>query len=683
MLARVGWWPLAALAAGVFILSLPAYILNLGKGPPDVVAGIGSSSGFVFVIDVLSGLASVGVALISFGLAILLFRRKPGEEMALFASFYLLVFGVLLAGPLEELEAFWPGTYQLAMKAEALVMPAWSVWLLFLFPSGRFVPAWTRWLALACIPLAPLALLVLPARGSLESPGPVTQFGAAIWAAFGLLGVYAQIYRYRRASDPLQRQQTKWVVLGLTAWIVVLTLVTVLWFLRQLIPPGEPIPWWASVSELVWFLSLSLLPATLTVAVMRYHLWDVDLIINRTLVYGALTASTMGLYVFIVGYLGGLLQGRDRSVIAFLAAGLVAVLFQPLRERLQRGVNHLMYGERDDPYAVLSRLGKRLEAAVAPEAGLKTIVETVAQALKLPYVAISLGSADGLGMTASFGLPTSETAMLPLIYQGQEVGQLHCAPRGAGEDFTPEELRLLRNVARQAGAVAHAARLTADLRRSRERLVVARDEERRRLRRDLHDGLGPVLASQGLKIAAVSHLVETDPGRAQRILEELASQNEAAVGEIRRLVYALRPLELDELGLVAAIADYAAGLNVGKGEGTEFKVHVDAPDEELLQLSAAVEVAAYRIATEGLTNVTRHAKARHCTISLSLEDGLHGRALRMEILDDGVGFSDRRGVGVGLSSMSERAQEVGGELRVESAVSQGTRVISCFPLSGL
>jgi signal transduction histidine kinase len=239
---------------------------------------------------------------------------------------------------------------------------------------------------------------------------------------------------------------------------------------------------------------------------------------------------------------------------------LVAVLFQPLRERLQRGVNHLLYGQRDEPYAVLSRLGQRLEATLAPEAVLPSIVETVREALKPPYAALGLRQNDKLEPAAASGEPGGEMLRLPLIYQHEHVGELHLGPRSPGETFSPADRRLLEDVARQAGVAAHAVRLTAELQRSRERLVSAREEERRRLRRDLHDELAPTLAALGLTAATARDRSKEDPTTAA-LLDELYAGLRGAVGEIRRLVYELRPPALDELGLVAALRERAAQYN--------------------------------------------------------------------------------------------------------------------------
>jgi signal transduction histidine kinase len=412
-------------------------------------------------------------------------------------------------------------------------------------------------------------------------------------------------------------------------------------------------------------------PLLFTVAIWRYRLFGIDLLINRTLVYGALTAIVVGLYVVVVGSLGALFQTEDDLVFSVLVTGLIAVLFQPLRERLQRAANRLMYGERDDPVAVLSRLGQQLEATLATESVLPKIVETVAQALRLPYVAIALKQSHTFTIVATHGDPTDDVSSLPLVYQGETIGRLTVAPRSPGEGFTPPDWRLLENIAQQTGAAAHAVQLTADLQRSRERLIAAREEERRRLRRDLHDGLGPQLASLALKIDAARNLLSHDSARVDALLLELKSQIQAAIADIRRVVYDLRPPALDQLGLVPALRERALARNTLNG----LEISIEAP-ASLPPLPAAVEVAAYRIVLEALTNVERHARARRCVVRLTLDS-----ALQLEIVDDGVGLTGDYQAGVGLTSMRERAVELGGTCVVEAAVGRGTRVLVRLPFS--
>jgi signal transduction histidine kinase len=230
-----------------------------------------------------------------------------------------------------------------------------------------------------------------------------------------------------------------------------------------------------------------LVPLSFGFAIVRSRLWDIDVIINRTLVYGVLTVCVVGLYVLVVGSLGALVGTTGNLLISLVAAGLVAVLFQPLRARLQRGVNRLLYGQRDEPYTVITHLSQRLEGTLAPDAVLSTIVETVVQALKLPYAAIllkqkaSAESAETFQLAASTGKPVVEPLILPLVYQAETGGQLHLSPRTPGESFTPADRRLLDELARQAGLAAHAVRLNADLQRSYAHLEQRVDERTREL----------------------------------------------------------------------------------------------------------------------------------------------------------------------------------------------------------
>jgi signal transduction histidine kinase len=481
-------------------------------------------------------------------------------------------------------------------------------------------------------------------------------------------GLFAQIYRYRHISDTVQRQQTKWVVFGVAAAIIGIVGAILPGIVSpSLTSAGSP---YALMVAAIGAVPLLFIPLTIGIAILRHRLWDIDVIINRTLVYGALTASVAGLYIVVVGYLGAVFRTGGNLVVSLVAASLVAVLFQPLRERLQRGVNRLMYGERDDPYAVLSRLGERLKTTDVPEAVLPAIAETVVGALKLPHAAISLKREDGTFETvAECGSPRGLPLVLPLSYGTQTIGRLMLSPRSPGEPIGPQERRLLDDLARHAEAAAYAARLTADLQRSRERLVNAREEERRRLRRDLHDGLGPQLATLTVTLDAARNLLDTEPQAADTLLAGLKTQVQAAISDIRRLVYDLRPPALDEFGLIPAIREQAA--NYGQ---KDLDVFVEAP-ECLPPLPAAVEVAAYRIVQEALTNVVRHAEAQVCRVRFSID-----HELKLEITDDGVGLAEVRHAGVGLPSMRERVAELGGTFAAERLPGGGTCVLTHLPL---
>lgn len=555
---------------------------------------------------------------------------------------------------------------------------------LLLFPRPQPLITRHTWIV-PIIYTAPFVLFIITSAaarfGAISTLDWMRQANVGISVVESLLVVFVvfgMISAYRNARDKVSRQQVRWFLAVLTLLFLIFMVYGVL-----LVILGRP-PFSSNVMALFTFL----LPLSLAFGILRYRLFDIDPIINRTLVYGALTAITMGIYVFIVGYLGNLFQAIDKSIIAFLATGLVAVLFQPLRERLQRSVNRLMYGERDDPYAVLTSLGERLEAVVAPEAVLPTIVETIAQTLKLPYVAVALKEKGDFKIITSYGLASAamdeSCRTLPLSHQNEIIGRLILAPRSKSETFTPSEERLLIDIARQVGVAAHAVRLTTDLRRSRERLVTAREEERRRLRRDLHDGLGTTLAALHLQAGGIRTLINDDPVAASSLVDELQSDIRAAIADIRRLVYDLRPPSLDELGLVGAIRARAARCSAGNGDKTwglteapannTLLVSVEAP-ENLAPLPAAVEVAAYRIATEALNNVLNHSQARLCMIRIENKDDL-----LLEVQDDGVGFPPERSSGLGLRSMHERAAELGGYCVIESAPGEGTSVKVCLPL---
>jgi signal transduction histidine kinase len=287
----------------------------------------------------------------------------------------------------------------------------------------------------------------------------------------------------------------------------------------------------------------------------------------------------------------------------------------------------------------LSHLGERLGASLAPEAVLPTIVQTVADALKLPYVAIALEQDNRLSVAASVGTVRGEPLRLPLAYQGESVGALVLSPRVADETLSAADRRLLEHLAHQAGVAVHAVRLTAaDLQRSRERLVVGREEERRRLRRDLHDGLGPRLASLTVRLEAAGERQALDRV-AELPLDDLAERVREAVADIRRLVYGLRPPALDELGLLNALQEAATQYVYQRSGDLEITI---AASEPLSPLPAAVEVAAYRIVQEALTNVARHADARHCSVHLGLDSA--ARLLRVQIQDDGRGLAIDTGV---------------------------------------
>jgi signal transduction histidine kinase len=419
----------------------------------------------------------------------------------------------------------------------------------------------------------------------------------------------------------------------------------------------------------VMILSLAAVPITVAMALMRRGLWGIDAIMGRTLVYAGLTALVIGVYVGIVGYLGVVLQARESMVVSLVATAVVAIVFQPMRQYLQAGVNRLLYGQRYEPYEAISRLGRSLELTASPDSILPRVVETLRESLKLPYAAVIVEDNGTRISIAESGVAGGETVPIPLTYGTESVGTLRLAPRAVGGRFARAEMKLLDDLARQVGAVAQSVKLDTQLQRARERLIQAREEERRWLSQELHDGLGPLLASQTLTIAAAQRSISVDPQKATRMLGEAIEHAQVAVEDVRRIVGGLRPSTLDSLGLRGALESL-----VGQFTSPNLVLVVTLP-ERIPDLQAATEVACYRIAQEALTNTVRHSSASLCEVELGF-DG----ALNLTVIDNGCGIAANSQPGVGLQSMRTRAEELGGSFEIRSPIGHGTRVQVSLPV---
>ncbi len=423
---------------------------------------------------------------------------------------------------------------------------------------------------------------------------------------------------------------------------------------------------------------------TAWVAIRRYGLFDGRQVLHRALVYAALSVLVVAVYLGAAAVVGMIVSAAAGRTVALVVAVLAAI---PLHGALRRLANRIVYGYSDDPAGALAFLGARLTGAADADDVLPGVADSVRSALRLPGVRIEIGDgsvssgaladdaravpgdaavvpvdADVAAADAS-AVHQHEHEEFPLVFAGERIGTLTAARREPGRPFTAGEHRLLTDLARQIAAAGHAVTLTRDLRRSRERLVTATAEERRRIRRDLHDGLGPTLAGIVLGLQRVRGRTP-DPDTAGQ-LSQLTEQTRTAIAEVRRLVYDLRPPALDELGLVGALDEQARALG---------GITVSGPPGGPV-LPAAVEVAAYRIAMEAMTNIVRHAGARAASVTLSLNG-----ALELDVVDDGAGLPAAFRAGVGISSMRERATELGGTCVIEPAPGSGTRVRAVLPL---
>ena len=545
----------------------------------------------------------------------------------------------------------WP---QLAQRLLVTVFSfswSWGVFcclplILQLFPTGK--PLSRRW-AVLCWLTVGNALLGNMFVGSTPEYGASSFLVAPWWETTDrivsvttnliiLASVASLIVRFIRGSETV-RQQVLWLA---AAVILVILINFPTWFA---IPSGQTI---------FLLLSFPLIPAAVTIAVLRHGLYDVRIVVSRLVVYVLLTAAVIALYVGLVALLDMVLRGIGAPVVAALA---IALAFNPARVRLQRLVDRAVYGTRRDPVAAVSAVGERLAGD-----DLGGVANALRDTLRLSYVAIE----QTTGGVVESGVRPVTTQSWPLIYDGEPIGNLIAGPRRGERRLSGSDERVIDVVAAPLAIALHAQALTEDLKASRERVIETAEEERTRLRRELHDSLGPLLTGAAFKADGIALAAQHRPERAESLATELADQLRQSVDAVRQLAYGLRPAALDELGLVGALRE----------EGRRFspvKVIIDAP-ESLPGLSSSVEVAAYRIAAEALTNVVRHSDAKLASVQLITNDG----TLEMIITDDGSSTAPWS-PGLGLASIKSRASEIGGDCEA-GPTAVGGRVVATLPL---
>ena len=555
--------------------------------------------------------------------------------------------------------------------------------LLLLYPDGR-LPA-GRWrgaalISVAATALLPVVLLAVPADlAQAQSGAPLpaafaaldldlTTVGlpAAVWTVLlgigyaavplSLLVPFAVVVRRYRASAGEARTRMRWLLWA--AVVDVLVMLSILVLPRALTSAGLTV-------------GVGLTGVAVTVGILRPHLVDVERLLGGTFLYAAMAVTVLAVDACVLGVTGAVLGQRlgerDAAVLALL---VVTAGYGPLRQRLWMLIRRGVLGRRDDPYRVVAGLAEQLERVDTPEEQLLAVARSVAEAFRTPYVAVEVYRAGGANLLAEHGTRPAGTQQLPITYRGETVGRLVLPRGGPRAALSRRDERLLGDVVRQAAFAARTSHLAGELQRSREQIVTAREEERRRLRRDLHDGLGPSLGGVALRIDTARNLAARDPQESDRLLRQAREDVTAALADVRRLVHDLRPPALDDVGLLGAVRQQAQRL---QGNGLGVSVH---GGDGLDGLPAAVEVAAYRIASEALTNVVRHAGARTCRVALEVV----GSDLVVEVVDDGTGIPAGTPTGVGLVSLRERAAELGGECRIECPDSRGTVVRARLPL---
>ena len=562
-----------------------------------------------------------------------------------------------------------PSTSRTGMVIDQLAQGSWVflfLWLVliaYLLPTGHITSK--RWRRLVEAGLVGVVVFQVGAAGDRSmfadahdsQPAPLPWLPERVSGVLGLVGLllvvvfvfgsFVHLWLRLRTSAGEDRIRLLWPVWGALSVPGVLMFGWVNHFLL-----GD--------RELPFIMALTLLgvalPATIAVSVLRHRLFDIELVLSRTLTYAALTLLVVGSYAALLT-LADRVFG-NRSAGGLVAVGLVAVLVHPTYAWLRRAVERRVYGYRSDPAAALRRLGASVESS-DPLHVVDTITRSVAEALKVDDVWVEF--------TGQISHHNDQVVRVPLVHRGDHVGDL-VAHLPSGRRLSPADTALLHDLTRHAAVVVKAGQLAAELLESRSRIVSAREEERKRIRRDLHDGVGPSLAAIVLKLDAVQ--TRTDETERNSLLAETRNETKETIREVRRLVDDLRPPAIDEVGLVNAIRQRAAALSTDA-----LRYDVTAP-EALPSLPAAAEVAVFRIASEAMTNTAKHSGASRCDVVIEL-DGTLG----VTVTDNGRGSVRATSAGMGWTSMTERATELGGSCTISSRAEGGLVVRAVLPLA--
>ena len=562
-----------------------------------------------------------------------------------------------------------PSTSQAGMMVDQLTQGSavflflWLVLIAYLLPEGHTAsPRWRRWV---WIGLAGVVLLQVGAAGDRQmfadahhaKAAPVPWLPETVSGAIGLTGLLlvvglffgsiVSLWCRTRAATGEDRVRLLWPLWG----SLTVPAVLVFGWANHFLLGDHELPFLVALAVL----SVAL-PATIAISVLRHRLFDIELVLSRTVTYAVLTILVVGAYASLLT-----LADRafgNRSAGGLVAVGVVAVLVQPTYAWLHRRVERLVYGYRSEPAAALRRLGASVESS-DPLRVVETITTSVAEALKVDDVWVELAGQPRRG--------DDRALRVPLIHRGSRVGELAVGVP-EGRTLSPADTALLHDLARHAAVTVKSGQLATELQESRSRIVTAREEERKRLRRDLHDGVGPALAAIVVMLNAVQS--RADEAERNALLAEIREEAKDTIQEIRRLVDDLRPAAVDEVGLVGAVRQRAAALS------TEALTYDVTGPEALPALPAAVEVAAFRIASEGMTNAAKHSGASRCTVHIELEG-----SLGVTVTDNGRGSAGPTGTGVGWTSMTERAAELGGSCTISTRAEGGLVVRAVLPVN--
>jgi signal transduction histidine kinase len=626
------------------------------------------------------GFASVGALITS--------RARTNLMGWLFAGIGLQ--GALQALGVEygELGSHIHGSLPLAAAAETIAsstgryfFSAGFTFILLLYPNGRFLGRF--WQVIGW--LAGLTLL-LNLVGQLPVPGP-WWIPSLVGPTLSLAAVISVFVRYRRASRE-ERQQIKWL---LYASVVVAAGAVLGPYIAFTAFSGAP----AAVVNVVlgiFFISILLIPASAAIAILKYRLYDIDVVISRTLAYGALAAFITAVYVGIVVGVGTLVGsgGKPNLALSIVATAVVAVGFQPLRGRLDRIANRLVYGKRATPYEVLSQFSERVAESYAADEVLPRMARVLAEGTGAEAATVWLRGGDELRPAATHPVESNGLAPIhltgqlmpvipdadravPVLHQGELLGALSLRKR-RGESLTPIEEKLLDDLAHQAGLVLKNVGLTTellqrldDLRESRQRLVKAQDEERRRLERNLHDGAQQNLVALKVKLGLAEMMTDRDSAKAAQLIHELKADTDETLETLRDLARGIYPPLLADKGLGDAL----------QAQARKATLPVTVEAAGIGRYPQETEAAVYFCVLEALQNVQKYAGASNAVVRLSERGG----QLSFEVKDNGSGFDVATSKkGAGTQNMEDRLDALGGQLRIESHPAGRTLVAGWLPV---
>jgi signal transduction histidine kinase len=571
--------------------------------------------------------------------------------------------------------------------------------IFLLFPNGRLPSRRWRpilWLTVAAPGVTTVAFALTPgpmtgAMADLEhtpvaNPLGVPAAAGLIDSVTGIGGVatfltavaacVAIVVRYRGANEET-RQQVRWLAfvgLAFFAEFVVAIIGSVVTHDNDL---------FGNVMFTIWFLTLILgIPVACGIAILKYRLYELDVVVRKTVVFGLLAAFIGAVYAAVVGGIGGLLGATGNAFLSFAAAAVLAVLFQPVRDRARRVADRLVYGKRATPYEVLSEFSDRMSETYATEDVLPRMAEILRAGTGADIARVWLKIGNELRPAASTGEAAAVTATLPgdalpdvpgehlveVRHQGELFGALSVA-MPASDPMDPGKEKLVRDLAGQAGLVLRNVRLIEELRASRQRLVAAQDEERRKIERNLHDGAQQQLVALQVKLGLATQLARRDPGDVLTMLADLQVQSGEALEQLRDLARGIYPPLLADKGLAAAL----------DAQARKAGVPTTVDSDGIGRYRQEVESTVYFCVLEALNNVAKYANASKATVRLSVTDG----ELAFEVRDDGAGFDPgETGYGTGLQGMADRLDAIGGTLDVRSAAGHGTAVSGLVPTKG-